>query len=85
MRRLLGFPVKMFCNKVLFPILFVMAVAVIIPMIVFFNMEASLLRIIVVTIVSFVSTAVCIYFLGLAKGERELVLSKIKAKVNHSK
>ena len=85
MRRLLGFPIRMFCYKVVFPILLVTAAAVIIPAIVFFNMEASLLRIIVTTIVGFMSTAVCIYFFGLEKGEKELVLSKIKAKVNHFK
>lgn len=85
MRQLLGFPISMFLNKTVLPMLAVTVSAVIIPAVVFFNMEASLLRIIVVTIVSFASTAVCIYFLGLAKGERELILSKIKAKVNHFK
>ena len=85
MRLLLGFPIRMFWNKTVLPMSVVTVAAVIIPAIVFFNMEASLLRIIVITLVSFISTAVCIYLFGLAKGEKELVLSKIKAKVNHFK
>ena len=82
MRKLLGFQMSMFANKTVCPILLVTIVALVVPSIIYLGMEPSVYRFLFLTCVSFITTAISIFVVGLDKSEREVLLSKLSLFIN---
>ena len=78
MRKLLDFKISMFIRKSIYPILVVTIMALIIPSLIYVGMEPSIFRFVIITGVSFVTTAISIFIGGLEKSERNVILSKVK-------
>ena len=78
MRSLVDMSIKEFLKKVIFKIIPVVALSVILPALVSFYIPEFMITLIVVTIVSIGSTSVFVYLIGLDKGERSFIVSKIK-------
>lgn len=82
MRHLWGFPVMMFVKDAIIPILLVSIISIIVPSLIYFTMEQSLLRAAIVTVVSLLSGFGAVYTVGLNNGERMMLRNKICEIVN---
>lgn len=82
MRKLLGFQMSMFANKTVCPILLVTIVALVVPSIIYLGMEPSVYRFLFLTCVSFMTTAISIFVVGLDKSERKAILLKLSLFIN---
>ena len=82
MRKLLGFRIRTFIRDVLCPILIVTISAVIVPGIISISTSPSVFRFILLTGISIISTAACIYTGGLTHNERKTISMKLKKKRN---
>lgn len=77
-----------FIRNVLFPVIIVTAVALVIPLIIYFMLDNSIISFIIVCLVSFVSVGVSTYALGMNANERLYILaaiSKIITKIRYEK
>lgn len=79
MHKLLGFSINIFIKKVLYPIVLVSIFSLILPLILYTNMNQSFIRLIAILIGGTLTTAAGIYILGLDYNERE----KLKTKIRH--
>lgn len=73
-----------FIRNVLFPVMIVTAVALVIPLTIYFMLDNSIISFIIVCLVSFVSVGVSTYALGMNANERQYILvalSKIITKI----
>lgn len=66
-----------FIRNVLFPVIIVTAVALVIPLTIYFMLDNSIISFIIVCLVSFVSVGVSTYALGMNANERLYILSAI--------
>ena len=66
-----------FIRKVLFPVIIVTAVALVIPLTIYFMLDNSIISFIIVCLVSFVSVGVSTYALGMNANERQYILAAI--------
>lgn len=66
-----------FIRNVLFPVIIVTAVALVIPLTIYFMLDNSIISFIIVCLVSFVSVGVSIYALGMNANERLYILAAI--------
>ena len=66
-----------FIRNVLFPVIIVTAVALVIPLTIYFMLENSIISFIIVCLVSFVSVGVSTYALGMNANERLYILAAI--------
>ena len=82
LRRLLGFEVSMFFNKVVRPVVFVTVTALIFPLSIHVAMAPSVLRLILVILTSTIMVTLCALRWGLDGGERKTVLAKVKNKIS---
>lgn len=82
MKRLWGFPVMMFVKEAILPIFWVTIISLIFPSIIYFNMEQSFLRAVLVSIVSLVSGFTAVYTVGINKAERTMLRNKIREIIN---
>lgn len=82
---LIKMPWMKYVKEVLLRMGLVSVCSVILPCLVYFNMPSSFIRLLVVCMVSALSSAVFMYFLGLEKGERIFVISKIQNKIHSFK
>lgn len=78
MKNLLGFPFSLFMREVIVPILIVSIIAVIVPYLVTSICEASFLRVIYTFVTTTIWTTICTFIFGLTKGERTIILKKLK-------
>ena len=78
---LIKFPVKDFYHKVFNRIIPVTLTAFILPGLVYYNMPSSFFRVIIIIIVSFISSTILIFGIGMTKMERDKVYKFIKRKV----
>ena len=78
MKDLFGFPVMLFIKDVLLKISIPTILAFISPTIIIYSMEPSLFRMFVTCLVSICIAGLCIFMIGLTKGERQFLISKIK-------
>ena len=85
MKRMLHFPPMMFVREVLFKILIVTIVATVIPVLLSRQMEEGISRLVVVTVVSIITSAVAVYVVGLKSNERVYLKNLILAKILHNK
>lgn len=77
-----------FMRNVLVPVIIVTAVALVIPLIIYFMLDNSIISFIIVCLVSFVSVGVSTYALGMNANERLYILaaiSKIITKIKYEK
>lgn len=79
---LINFPVAEFCKSVFGRIIPVTVLSFILPALVYFNMEESLLRTFVVIAVSCISTMFLVYSIGMTESERKKVIQMIKNKIS---
>ena len=79
---LIKMPWMKYVKEVLLRMGLVSVCSVILPCLVYFNMPSSFIRLLVVCMVSALSSAAFMYFLGLEKGERTFVISKIQNKIH---
>ena len=75
---LLNFPVTQYYREVFSRIIPVSILSFSIPSVIFLNMEAGFIRVVVLSLVSAIMTLLCIYALGLENTERAVVISKYK-------
>lgn len=80
MKKMLDFPPIMFVKDVLFYIILVTPIAIIAPLSCVNLMDVGFTRLIVVTMVSVLSTAIIVYCLGLNRKERNYFISTIKTR-----
>ena len=78
MKRLLGFPIKMFVTDVVIRVLIVAVVATLPPLIVILTVPSSLWRVLLTFVASFVSTALSVLYVGMSSHERDVIISKVK-------
>lgn len=78
MRRLLGFPIKLFVSDVVIRVVIVALIAIILPLIVVMTVPSSIWRVLLTICVSLISTSLCVLYIGMTNREREVILSKIK-------
>lgn len=81
MREMLGFPIIMFVKEVLGKIILPFIFAMILPYILVQILDPSLGRTLLVCISSVLWTGLCVVILGLTKGERETIFSKIRTMI----
>jgi len=77
LKRLMNFPVMMFVNAVLWRITIVSAVAFAIPFAVHAMVNDGIVRFITVCVIGVLWTALCCFFLGLDKHERQFFTQKM--------
>lgn len=82
MREILGFPIMMFVKEVLSKIFLPFVFAMILPYILVQIIEPSLGRTVLICISSVCWTGFCIVILGLTKGERDTIFSKIRTVID---
>ena len=82
MKKMLNFPPVMFCKDVLLYIAIVTPLAIVLPLICEKTMAPGLVRLITVLAVSTISTAICVYFVGLKKREREYIVNAVKSRLH---
>lgn len=83
--KLVGFPIWGFIQKVLYRILMVGITALIVPVFLHFSMEEGFVRLVITAISSVLITALLIFYLGIEKSERNIVMKFIKSKIKHDK
>lgn len=76
-RGMIGLSLKGYFQQVVIPLIEVSFLAIIIPLLVYYLMEESLLRLLIVIFVSCLSVLLIGYFIGLRKEERTFVQEKI--------
>jgi len=84
LRRLMDYSIRSFIKIVLIPVCIISILSAILPVIVYYNLEQGIFRLCIVTILSIISIAVCSYFIGLNKEERQKTREVI-VKYFHSK
>lgn len=77
--KLINFSVLSYLKEVLYPIISVCVLSLIIPVIVYYLIDESWLKTIVMLIACLVSSIVAIYSIGLTPSERSLILNKIRS------
>lgn len=81
MKQMLQFPPSMFVREVLFRIIIVTPLAILIPLICRHLIDEGVVRFIVVTSVSIISTALTVYLIGLDTYERNYLKESIQSKL----
>lgn len=76
MKEIFEFPINMFLREVLGKIIFPLLTSLIVPFILKEYIEPSLIRMILLSIVSILWTGLCILVFGLTKGERDMLYQK---------
>ncbi len=85
MKRMIGFPIKMFVYEVVCKVIYVTPIAVALPFFLSQNMEMGWIRLIVMLLVSTVSTLATIWFVGMCYEERQYLAGIIKNKIHRTK
>ena len=78
MRRLIGFPIKLFVTDVVVRVFMVALMAFFLPFLIVCFVPSSLWRVLITTLVSVLSTSLCAFYLGMSHHEREVIISKVK-------
>lgn len=76
LRPLIGIRIRDYIKNIYSPVLLVVAVSVILPALVYFNMEDTVIRFLIVGIVCVFSVSLTAYTLGLSSNERAFVKAK---------
>ena len=81
LRRIMAFDIINFGSKVIFVCLMVMALSFIMPLTVYTMMADGWLRMITVTFISLVATAIAINYVGLTNAERKTIYNTIQKRI----
>ena len=82
MKGLLDFPISMFMREVVLKVLLVTIVSVPLPFLFASYFPPSSLRMVMSMIIAVVSGGLCVFYLGLTHGERQLIAATIKKKIS---
>lgn len=74
---LLGFPMVVFFRKVFLRILPVSLLSFVLPGVCYYIMEESLIRLLLLSLVSVLSTCACFYYIGMEQTEKQMITNKI--------
>ena len=77
--KLINFSVLNYLKEVLYPIISVCVLSLIIPVMVYYLIDESWLKTIVMLITCLVSSILAIYSLGLTTSERSIIMNKIRS------
>ena len=77
LKKMVGLSVRTYTQQIFLPVIVVSVMALILPIVVVHMMVPSLLRIVVVTIVSIISASLAILYIGMTKSERGVIVSKL--------
>lgn len=78
MESMIGLKTKMYIKGVFIPIIFTTLMAVIPPILLNIFLEQSILRLILIIIVSFASVGICALYMGMTTSERNKIFSAVK-------
>lgn len=76
MKKIWGFPILLYVRETLIPVILVTILSFILPLIIRYVLDDSIVRFILTIIVSFFSSIIVIYSVGLKKSEKELIVGK---------
>lgn len=82
LNRQIAFPIRLFINEVIRPIIIVTSVAFIIPAFIKYYFYPGLFRFSIILLVSFLSTSASIFILGMGENERLYVTGYLRKKFN---
>lgn len=82
LENMIGLKANMYIKNVFIPIIATSIVAVIPPIALYHYLDASIWRLLTVTFLAFTSTALSALYLGMTKGERDVILRKIRTVIN---
>lgn len=77
LRKLIHLPLRRYLTGIYLPVIATVAVSVIIPLLVRFNMVEGWTRLVTVAIVSLLSVAICSLLIGFTAHERKFILAKL--------
>lgn len=77
LRSLVGLSLRAYCLKAVLPMACVTLVSAVIPLVVYLLLQPSLLRLLLICVISTVSVTVAVYFLGLANNERSFIQQRL--------
>lgn len=84
MKGLLDFPVMMFVKDVLLKISVPTILSVILPFVIVYTVEPSIIRMLITCGISIISASFCIYMFGLTQGEKSVIANKAKILLNRT-
>ena len=67
-----------YIKRVFYPLLIIVAISIILPLIVYFGMQESFLRLVSICFASLFSVSIASYFLAISKQEQQMINNKIK-------
>ncbi len=76
-KRILGFRIKNFVKGVFIPVILCTLLSIPVPGIIFFMMDDTIVRLLVLTLSSFITSTIIILSVGMTSMERKYILSKI--------
>jgi len=76
-----GMSVSEYCSKVIRRIIVVTLISILVPSLLSTTLEDSIIRLLIITIVSFISSLSTIYYLGLNCRERSMIQDFVKTKI----
>ena len=79
LRPMISFSIRAYARQAVVPIMVVGAVSLLCPAAVRFFMPEGFVRFLCVCLCSVLSTGICIYFLGLTSGERDMINGKLRS------
>lgn len=77
LRSLIGIRIKEYLKYIYIPVFFVVLLSIIVPLTIYFNMDASALRFLVIGLSCVIFVLSAVYAVGLSKSERAFVNSKV--------
>lgn len=81
MKQLVRFPILMYVNKVVFPVVVTTIAAMILPLSSYLFMQAGILRFLLTTVLCILGTVCGVFLLGLSSGERSTIVKAVKNKL----
>lgn len=78
LRSLIGLSIRAYCRRAVLPMASVTAVSAVTPLVVYMLLPPSLLRLLLVCVVTLVSVGVSVYVLGLTGNERAFIRDRLK-------
>lgn len=77
-RSLINLSLRKFSEKVFYAILLVTPCSMALPYYIYFNLKQGILRFLIVSIISFLSILISVYFFGISSNEKNIMLNKAK-------
>jgi len=85
LRNMVGMSVRAYFTDVMLIAFAVSVISLVLPVIIYINLDENLIRLVTVTIASLLSTGITIWLLGLSKHERAFFVRHINKRIIHRK